>query len=140
LKNFRELTVWTAGYELTLETYRITSSFPKDESHGLTAQIRRASVSIPANIAEGCGRDGDAEFNRFLQIAMGSSSELECLLSLALDLRYMSSADHQALASRLTSLRKMLNALIQKLKADRIEHASTRRPRTANRQSPMGKG
>jgi four helix bundle protein len=57
MKNFRELTLWVKGYELTLETYRITSRFPNDESYGLTAQIRRASISIPANIAEGCGRE-----------------------------------------------------------------------------------
>jgi four helix bundle protein len=119
MKDFRELNVWVDGYQLTLEIYRLTSNFPKDESYGLTAQIRRACISIPANIAEGCGRDGDAEFMRFLVIAMGSSSELECLLMLARDLRYLKGDDYESLSKRLTPLRKMLNGLIQKLKADR---------------------
>jgi four helix bundle protein len=131
MKNFRELTVWVKGYELTLEIYRITAKFPKDEIYGLTAQIRRAGVSIPANIAEGCGREGDAEFSRFLVIAMGSSSELECLFLLARDLRYLNAADFELLSGGLTSLRKMLNALIQKLKSDRGLHPSIRRPPSA---------
>jgi four helix bundle protein len=132
MKDFRELTVWARGYELSLETYRLTSLFPKDEAYGLTAQIRRASVSIPANIAEGCGRDGDAEFTRFVTIAMGSSSELECLLMLARDLGYLNAADYASLSDRLTSLRKMLNGLIQKLKSDRSSRASAHHASTAN--------
>ena len=136
MKNFRELTIWVKGYELTLEIYRITSRFPKDEGYGLTAQIRRAGVSIPANIAEGCGREGDAEFARFLVIAMGSSSELECLFLLARDLRYLNAADHELLSGRLISLRKMLNVLIQKLKSDRGLRHSIRRPPSAVSSSP----
>ena len=131
MKNFRELTVWVKGYELTLEIYQVTSKFPKDEIYGLTAQIRRAGVSVPANIAEGCGREGDAEFARFLVIAMGSSAELECLFLLAKDLRYLNAADYDLLSGRLTSLRKMLNALIQKLKSDRGLRSSIRRPPSA---------
>ncbi len=75
--------VWQKAHELTVEVYKATTSFPGNEVYGLTSQMRRAGVSIPANIAEGCGRDGDAEFGRFLQIAMGSASELEyhCLLA-----------------------------------------------------------
>ncbi len=72
MKDFRELKVWGKGHHLALEIYRATAKFPKDELYGLTSQIRRSCVSIPANIAEGCGRNGDAELARFLQIAMGS--------------------------------------------------------------------
>jgi four helix bundle protein len=77
MKDFRTLTVWQKAHQLTLAVYKATRGFPKEEMYGLTSQVRRASSSIPANIAEGCGRDGDAELARFFQIAMGSASELE---------------------------------------------------------------
>ena len=86
MKNFRELKVWEKAHLLTIDIYRITATFPKEEMYGLTSQIRRASSSIPANIAEGCGRGSDNDFRRFLQIAMGSASELEYHLLLAHDL------------------------------------------------------
>jgi four helix bundle protein len=86
VKDFRRLKVWERSHRLTLQVYVHTRSFPKDELYGLTAQIRRAAVSIGANIAEGCGRRGDAELGRFLQIAMGSACELEYHLLLARDL------------------------------------------------------
>jgi len=76
VKDFRKLKVWEKSHHLTLAVYKATALFPKDELYGLTSQIRRSGVSIAANIAEGCGRAGDAEFARFLQIAMGSASEL----------------------------------------------------------------
>lgn len=77
MRDFRELKVWQKSHQLTLAIYKATVKFPKDEMYGLTSQIRRASASIAANIAEGCGRNGEAELGRFLQIAMGSASELE---------------------------------------------------------------
>lgn len=83
MKDFRNLRVWEKAHHLTLEIYRVTSAFPKEETYGLTSQIRRACVSIPANVAEGCGRDSEAELLRYLKIAMGSSSELEYELLLA---------------------------------------------------------
>jgi four helix bundle protein len=76
MRNFRELKVWEKAHELTLLVYRNTKSFPKEELYGLTSQIRRACSSIPANIAEGCGRQTEKDFSRFLQIAFGSASEL----------------------------------------------------------------
>jgi four helix bundle protein len=77
MRDFKEYKVWEKSHYLALEVYRVTATFPKEELYGLTSQIRRASTSIPANIAEGCGRSGNTELARFLQIAMGSASELE---------------------------------------------------------------
>jgi four helix bundle protein len=102
-----------------LAVYRATQNFPKDELYGLTSQLRRASSSIPANIAEGCGRGGDAELRQFLQIAMGSASELEHHLLLGHDLHYRETAKYQALDEQVTEVKRMLASFIQKLKADR---------------------
>src|SRR5260221_8644903 len=99
MKNFRDLKVWQKSYRLTLAVYRATRTFPKEEQFALTSQLRRAASSIPANIAEGCCRNGDAEFARFLHIAMGSASELECHLLLARDLDFLSPEVAQTLES-----------------------------------------
>lgn len=77
MKDFHELIIWQRSHQLTLSVYKQTSNFPKDELYGLTSQIRRACTSIPANLAEGCGKAGDAELARYFQIAMGSASELD---------------------------------------------------------------
>jgi four helix bundle protein len=83
VRNFKDLKVWEKAHQLTLAVYQVTQTFPKEELYGLTSQIRRSCVSIPANIPEGCGRNGDAELARFLHIGMGSASELEYHLLLA---------------------------------------------------------
>ena len=119
MKDFRELKVWQKAHELTLAVYRITTAFPREELYGLTSQIRRSCSSIAANLAEGCGRNGDAEFARFCSIAMGSASELEYHLLLARDLELIKPADYEQLAPRTTELKRMLTALHQKLTADR---------------------
>jgi four helix bundle protein len=90
MQDFRQLKVWEKAHHLALEVYKATSTFPKEEIYGLTSQLRRASGSIPTNIAEGCGRNTDADFARFLQIAMGSASETEYQLILAYDLEFLS--------------------------------------------------
>ena len=87
MKDFHDLKVWQKAHALTLTVYRITADFPRQEQYGLTSQLRRASSSIPANLAEGCGRNSDAEFIRFCTIAAGSASELEYHLLLAHDLK-----------------------------------------------------
>lgn len=119
MRNFRELKVWEKAHHLTLGVYKASQSFPRDEIYGLTSQIRRSSVSVPANIAEGCGRDGDAELARFFQIAMGSASELDYHLLLAHDLNLLNSSDYGQLASEVGEVKRMLTSFIQKLKADR---------------------
>ena len=104
---------------MTLAVYRVTAPFPREELYGLTSQLRRASASVAANLAEGCGRSGDAEFARFCSIAMGSASEVEYHLLLARDLKLLKPAEYQELAPRATELKRMLTALLQKLTADR---------------------
>tara|TARA_R110000737_G_scaffold176257_2_gene201332 strand:- start:3565 stop:3846 length:282 start_codon:yes stop_codon:yes gene_type:complete len=89
MRDYKKYNVWELGHEVTLEIYKLTNTFPKDENFGLTSQMRRASSSIPANIAEGCGRESDAEFKRFLIISQGSASELEYFTILAKDLEYI---------------------------------------------------
>jgi four helix bundle protein len=119
VKDFRELKVWHKSHEMTLRSYRLTEPFPKHEMFGLAGQIRRCSASIPANIAEGCGRVGNTELHRFLQIACGSASELEYHFLLARDLGYISSADYAATHKDLLEMKRMLVALTTKVAADR---------------------
>ena len=116
MRDFRELKVWEKAHQLVLDVYRITAAFPQDERYGLTSQMRRASVSIAANIAEGCGRQGDAELARFLQSAIGSASELEYLLVLARDLSFLPFSDHEQLNSAATEIKRMLASFIQTLR------------------------
>ena len=118
MRGFRELKVWQKAHQLTLAGYKATEPFPKDELYGLATQIRRSSASIPANIAEGCGRSGDAGLARFLQIAMGSASELEYHFLLARDLGFLNPLDFESLASEVTQVKRMLASFIRKLKAD----------------------
>jgi four helix bundle protein len=119
VRDFHELKVWQKAHQLTLAVYRITSQFPREELYGLTSQIRRSCSSIPANLAEGCGRDGDAEFGRFCSIAAGSASELEYHLLLAKDLELINPRECEEVAQRTTEVKRMLAAFLQKLKADR---------------------
>jgi len=119
MKDFHELQVWQKAHQLTLAVYRVTAPFPREELFGLTSQLRRASSSIPANLAEGCGRTGDAEFSRFCSIAMGSASELEYHLLLGKDLGHIKAKDYQELSQRTIEVKKMLTALLKKLTADR---------------------
>lgn len=119
MKDFRELKVWQRAHELTLAVYQVTASFPREELYGLTAQMRRASSSIGANLAEGCGRSGDAELKRFSLIALGSASELQYFLLLARDLQLLAGGDYGRLAEKTIEVKRMLTGLVQKLKAVR---------------------
>lgn len=119
MRDFRKLDVWGKSHELTLAVYRVSNRLPKEELYGLTSQMRRAAASIPANIAEGCGREGDAELARFLRIAMGSASELEYHLLLARDLTFLDQPSHDALAGMLIEVKRMLTGLIQTLRQAR---------------------
>ena len=118
MKDFKSLTAWSRAHELTLRIYSVTKGFPRDETFGLTSQLRRACAYIPANIAEGCGRTGDAELARFLIIASGSASEVEYHLPLAHDLNYLSDADYGKLGAEIYELKRTLRAFIHRLKAN----------------------
>src|SRR5205809_2921123 len=107
MRDFREIKVWERAHELTLEIYKATAKFPREEIYGLTSQTRRSSSSSPANIAEGCGR-GNAELARFLQIGLGSASELEYHILLAHDLTFLPVAVYDLLQSRVTEVKRML--------------------------------
>ncbi len=119
MKDFHELKVWQKAHELTLAIYRTTAAFPREEMYGLTAQIRRSCSSIPANLAEGSGRNGDAELARYCSIAMGSASETEYHLLLARDLKLLNPDDYDGLNQHVAEVKRMLAGLIQKLTADR---------------------
>jgi four helix bundle protein len=119
VKDFRDLKVWEKSHQLTLSLYRATRQYPKDEIYGLTSQTRRAAASVPANIAEGCGRGTDADFARFLQMAMGSACELDYHLLLAHDLMILDDANHAALVRMVVEVKRMLVALIAKVTGKR---------------------
>src|SRR3984893_10592145 len=108
MKDFRNLKVWEKAHSLTLAVYRASGGFPRQELFGLTSQMRRCSASIGANIAEGCGKRGNPEFQRFLQIASSSASEIEYHLLLANDLGYLSESAHRELMQQLTPLDECL--------------------------------
>lgn len=127
MQDFRNLKVWHKAHQLTLRTYIDTRRFPVDERFGLTSQMRRAAASIGANIAEGCGRNGDAELSRFLQIAMGSTSELEYNALLARDLEFLSAAEYIKFEAQICELKKMLSSFISNIrprssKAERLSN------------------
>jgi four helix bundle protein len=115
VQDFHELKVWEKSHQLTLAVYRETVPFPREERYSLTSQIRRASSSIPANIAEGCGRGSTAEFH-FLEVAMGSASELEYHLLLARDLGYLQITAYDPLHNATCEVKRMLAVFITKLR------------------------
>jgi four helix bundle protein len=115
MEDFKHLKVWTKAHQLTLAIYQCTRTFPREEIFGLTSQIRRASASIGANIAEGCGRRSDPEMKRFIQILRGSASELECHLLLARDLEFLSVEEFNDLEAKTLEIQRMLAVLTQRL-------------------------
>jgi four helix bundle protein len=119
MKNFRDLQVWQKAHQLTLRVYKTTSAFPREEVYGLTSQIRRCSASIAANLAEGCGRQGNNEFHRFLQIALGSASELEYHFLLSRDLDYLADSCFHSLNDDVIELKRMLASLARKVDSER---------------------
>ena len=118
MKDFRKLLVWEKAHQLTLAIYRATAVFPSVETYGLVSQMRRATSSIPSNIAEGCGREGDAELSRFCIIARGSASELEYQILLSRDLQLIQADDYERLTQQAVEIKRMLTVLVQKLNAE----------------------
>lgn len=108
MRDFKKIQVWQRSHELTLKIYQISASFPTDERFGLVSQLRRATASIPTNIAEGAGRDTQIEFARFIHIASGSASEVEYLLYLAHELSYISAEKYPSLDKEISEIKRML--------------------------------
>jgi four helix bundle protein len=127
MQDFRKLVVWEKSHQLAVKVYQQTANFPREELFGLTSQIRRSAFSVPTNIAEGCGRDSQADMLRFLRISMGSASELDYELILAHDLNLLDDASFEMLSQELLSVRKMLSSLVQRLKTD-ISTRNTKSP------------
>ncbi|MBA5870240.1 MAG: four helix bundle protein [Nitrospira sp. CR2.1] len=120
MRDFKTLIVWKTAHQLTLNVYRACASFPKDEVYGLVSQMRRASVSIASNIAEGCGRDSNLEMARFLSIAAGSASELQYQILLARDLGMLDQASCADLERNVIEVRKMASSFMAKLKTKKL--------------------
>lgn len=113
MRNYKKVVAWQRADQLTLEVYRVTREFPKEEIYGLTAQVRRSAYSVPANTAEGAGRESDAEYLRFLHIARGSLSETEYFLHLARNLDYLSEDEYEKLTVLVNQTFAALHGLIQ---------------------------
>ena len=128
MRDFRQLQVWEKSHQLVLAVYRASLAFPKDELYGLTSQMRRAAASIPSSIAEGCGRNSQADLARFCDIGMGSASELEYQLLLAHDLGWLKDEHYETLLTQVTEVKRMLSGYIHYLRAPKA--ASRSHPET----------
>lgn len=113
MKGFRNLKVWIKSHQLTLDVYKSTQNFPKEELFGLVSQLRRASASIPTNIAEGSGRKSEKEFIQFLSIALGSANEVDYLIELSKDLGFISQGVWTQLDQEINEIQSMLFVLIR---------------------------
>jgi len=113
MKGFRNLKVWIKSHQLTLDIYKSTQQFPKEELFGLVSQLRRASTSIPTNIAEGSGRKSEKEFIQFLSIALGSANEVDYLIELSKDLGFISQEIWTQLDQEINEIQSMLFVLIR---------------------------
>ena len=111
MQDYRKLEVWQRAHQLTLLVYKVTQSFPANEQYNLSSQMRRSAYSIPMNIAEGCGKMSNPEFARYLDISLGSASELDYQLLLAHDLNYLEKQLHEEMHAQLSLIRKMLSNL-----------------------------
>ena len=118
MRNFRQLEVWKKAHAFTLEVYRLTSNFPNHERYGLTSQLQRAAASIGANLAEGCGRETDADYRRFIQIAAGSACEVEYHILLAHDLNLLKAPEYESLNAKINEVKRMLHGLTRYLDSE----------------------
>ncbi len=116
MQNYKDLKVWEKAHSFTIQVYKLTEKFPREETYGLTNQLRRAASSIAANIAEGCGKNTKSDFANFLNISLGSSNESEYFLLLAKDLCYITLENYEILANLINEVKAMLIALIGKVR------------------------
>ncbi len=118
MRDFKKYDIWHKSHNFAMKVYCETKLFPKDETYGLRSQLRRAATSIPTNIVEGAGRDGDKQFARFVDIAMASACECEYLLILIQELNYISDKNYRDLEKKVVEIKKMLATLYKRLKLD----------------------
>jgi four helix bundle protein len=118
MRDFKKLEVWKKSHELTLTIYELTAGFPSNERYGLTSQLQRAAASIGANLAEGCGRETEADYRRFVQMASGSACEVEYHLLLARDLSLIARDRYEQLNNDINEIKRMLCGLSQYLKTN----------------------
>lgn len=116
MRNFKEYEIWKQGMEIVMEIYLLVELLPDSEKFGLKSQMQRAAVSIPSNIAEGCSRNSDLEFKRFLEIAMGSSFELETQILLSEKLGFIKNEQASNCMTKVSKLQKQINSLINKIR------------------------
>jgi len=116
MQNYKDLRVWERAHLLVLDVYNLTEKLPSTEIYSLTSQIRRAAVSIPSNIAEGCGRNSQKEFANFLNVALGSANELEYQFLLAKDLQYIDIKTAELIDEKINEIKSMLISLINKVR------------------------
>lgn len=131
MQDFKTINTWQRAYAFTLKVYQATFSFPEEEKFGLTSQLRRATASIPINISEGAGRISKRDFANFVQIALGSSSEVECELMLARDLGYLNDSTYISLDKELKEIRRMMYAFRKSLLTKK-SNTETEKPITDN--------
>ena len=117
MNSYRDLIVWQKSLKLVTDLYKSTKSFPKNETYGLTAHIRKTAVSVPSNIAEGYGRGSKSDYVRFLKIARGSLYELQTQLEISLNLEYLSKDVFEVLANQVNEIERMLNSLVKKVQS-----------------------
>jgi four helix bundle protein len=116
MRDYTKLKIWQKSHQLTLEVYHVSKGFPRAGTYGLTSQMRRSCISIPANIAEGCGRGGETELNRYIIIAMGSANELEYHILLAYDLGYLERDNYYQILQDVKEVKQMLTGFSERLK------------------------
>jgi four helix bundle protein len=117
MQNYKDLKVWAKAHQFTLQVYKATENFPKTETYGITNQLRRGAASVPANLAEGCGKNTKPDFANFLNIALGSSNESEYFLLLSKDLGYLSIENYEVLTKDINEIKAMLISLIGKVRS-----------------------
>nr|MBI1229102.1 four helix bundle protein [Cytophagales bacterium] len=132
MRDFRKLEIWNKGISVAKEIYALTETLPQSEKFGLISQMQRCAVSIPSNIAEGCSRNSEIEYKRFLEIAIGSAFELETQLIICSELNYIKSIDTNGLREKINTLQKQINTLISTISISQQLKSKTKNPK-ANR-------
>lgn len=116
MREYKKIEAWKRSHRLVLGIYALTENFPSDEKYGIISQLRRAALSIPTNIAEGCGRSTERDLVRFMDIASGSASEVDYLLYLAMELKYIDQDKYAAAGGELIEIRKMISGYVKTIR------------------------